>query len=195
MTTMRTILTQAIRKTRQRPLGDAPEAEEMEAALEDAQALFLTLTNRQLRDVLVTAAYTAGEDERVNTGGVSLSITLPTSITEGGVARPPRAGAIVEVAINALERHIYVPELAAWKALAGLELTDEQPFGPSLDEAVADMLAARLCSSVFQVDPPAVAVALASQGRSTFDARFAPPITAQVDPGLLRPTCFNSFIQ
>lgn len=183
MTNMRTLLTRAIRKTRQKPLGDTPEAEEIDAALEDAQAFFLTLTNRQLVDVLVSADYEAGEDERVNTGGLTLDITLPTSIS--GEDRPPRAGAIVEIAGTDLTRYIYVPELASWTAIGGLDLNSVQPFGPSMDDALTDMLAARFCDSVFQVDPSMTLVQLASQGRSEFLARFSPPINVTTDPGLL----------
>jgi len=194
MTNMRDLLTRAIRKTRQKPLGDAPEAEEIQAALEDAQALFISLTNRQLSDVLVTEAYEACEDERVNTGGVTLDITLPTSITQGGVTRPPRAGAIIEIASETLTRYVYVPELGAWKAVSPLALTDEQPFGPGLDEALQDMIAVRICDSVFQVDPPAVVVALAAMGRSAFDARFHAPINVTTDAGLRWRTSCNSLL-
>lgn len=182
MTNMRIFLTRAIRKTRARALGDDPAAEEMTAALEDAEAFFLTLTSRQLTDVLVMANYTAGEDERVTQNGGPYVVSLPAVID--GENRPPRNGAIVEVTGSNPARSIYVSELADWMPVRGLELTDEFPFGPSVEEAMADMLAARFCDSIFRREPSAVLVQLASQGREQFASRFAPPIVAQVDAGL-----------
>ena len=182
MTTMRSLLTRAIRKTRARQLGETPDAAEMTAALEDAEALFRTLTNRQLTDVLITADYTAGEDERITYTSGSYTVTRPTEID--GEERPPRNGAVVEVAGATPTRHVYVSELKSWQAVSGLTLDSQFPFGPSLEDAAADMLAARFCDSIFQIDPSAILVQLAAQGRDTFAARFAQPIAAQVDPAI-----------
>jgi hypothetical protein len=179
---MRVLLTRAIRKTRARGLNDAPSANEMDAALEDAQAFFMTLTNRELTDVLITANYTAGEDERITDLAGSYTVTRPTEITADD--RPPRNGAIIEVTGTSPTRHVYVSELKAWSQVNGLALTSEQPFGPSLDEAVTDMVALRICDTVFQREPSQMLVQLATMGRAMFDARFHLPIKAQVDPGL-----------
>lgn len=200
MTTMRVLLTRAIRKTRATALGDTPASEEMDAALEDAQAFFMTLTARDLTDVLITANYTAGEDERITDVSGSYTVTYPTEIDDpcaDGGERPPRNGAIVEVTGTSPTRKIYVSELKSWKTVNGLALDDEQPFGPSLDDALSDMLAARFCDSVFQRDPSPVLVQLASQGRDAFGARFAQRITASADRGLLpsRPYTFTDWSQ
>lgn len=187
MTTMRALLTRAIRKTRANPLGHTPPAEEMEAALEDAQAFFTTLTNRALTDVLITADYTAGEDERITDLAGSYTVTYPTEIADSSVdggERPPRDGAIVEVTGASPTRKIYVSELKTWKTINGLALTDEQPFGPSMDDALSDMLAARFCDSIYQRDASPILLQLAAQGRDAFGARFQAPITAQADPGI-----------
>lgn len=186
MTTMRTIITRAIRKTRARPLGDTPAAEEVEAALEDAQAFFLTLTSRELTDVLVTADYEAGEDERVTDVAGSYTITRPTEVTDvtTNQDRPPRNGAIIEVTGATPTRHIYVSELKAWSQIGGLALTSDFPFGPSLEDAMSDMLAVRFCDSIYQREPSASLVQMAVQGRTQFDARFAPMIRANIDPAL-----------
>lgn len=182
MTTMRALLTRAIRKSRARALGDTPAAEEYEAGLEDAEAFFMTLTARALTDVIITANYEAGEDERITDLTGSYTVTRPTEIT--GQDRPPRNGAIIEVTGTTPTRHIYVSELKAWMPVRGLTSNTEFPFGPTLEDAMADMLAVRFCDSIFQRSPTEMLVQLASQGRMAFDARFAPPISAQVDPGL-----------
>lgn len=178
--------------TRARPLGDTPAAEEIDAALEDAQALFLTLTARALTDVLISADYTAGEDERITDTSGSAVVTKPTTITTDCEPRPPRNGAIIEVTGFFPQRYIYISELKAWVQLDGLTLNSDQPFGPTLEEAVAAMIAARISGSVLQRDPPDEVIQLATQGRSAFDARFFQPIAAAVDPALrARPYWYN----
>lgn len=191
MTTMRTLLTSAIRKTRARPLGDDPAAEEMDAALEEAQALFLQLTNRQLTDVLISANYEAGENERITDTSGTATVTYPASIGSGSDERPPRNGAIVEVSGASPTRKIYVSELGAWKTIGGLTLDDAHPFGETLTDDLAWMIAVRLCGPVFQKEATADVVTLAEAGRSRFDARFAQPITAEVDPGLRQRTYYT----
>lgn len=184
MTTMRDILSRAVRRTRAVQLGDAPSGDELDAALVDAQSLFMTLTARGLTEVLVSTDYEAGEDERVIDSSGTATITRPTSITENNVARPPRNGAIVEVAGATPRRDIYVGEYGAWKRIDSLTLTSAHPFGPSLDDAVVDMIAVRIISTVYQADPGAMLVALGQQGRDAFEARFMAPIIAQVDHAL-----------
>lgn len=166
-------------------MGDDPDAAEMAAGLEDAQGYFLTLTGKALTDVLTDVNYTAKEDERVfNTSGGAITVTLPTTITEYGVERAVRNGAIVEVAETDTARHIYVAELAAWKEVTGLTLAGDHPFGPSLDDALSSILAAHYCDTIFQIDPAPVVVEMAIAGRATYDARFFRPIKAVVDRGI-----------
>lgn len=185
MTTMRELITRAFRKSRARPVGDDPDAAEMAAGLEDAQGYFLTLTGKTLTDVLTAVDYTAKEDERVfNTSGSPIAVTLPTTITEYGVTRAPRAGALVEVADSTTERFIYVPELASWKKVTDLTLEGDHPFGASLDDALSSMLAASFCTTIFQIDPAPVVVEMAMAGRATYDARFSRTIKAVVDRGI-----------
>lgn len=157
----------------------------MAAGLEDAQGYFLTLTGKTLTDVLTAVDYTAKEDERVfNTSGSPIAVTLPTTITEYGVTRAPRAGALIEVADSTTERFIYVPELASWKKVNDLTLDGDHPFGASMDDALSSMLAASFCTTIFQIDPAPVVVDLATAGRTAFDARFSRPIKAVVDRGI-----------
>jgi hypothetical protein len=188
MTTMRVILTRAIRMTRALPMGDTPEAEQMDAALEDAQSFYLYFPIRTLKSVLVDANYTAKENERVvNTSGSPITVTLPETITEDGSERAVQNGALVEVAGTSTERYIYVSELAAWKELTGLTLTTEQPFGPTHDGDVAAMIAARIAGPVFQRAAPDDVMALANAGRTAIRAAFRQKYVPTFDRALLRP--------
>jgi hypothetical protein len=64
MTTMRVILTRAARMTRAVQIGSTPAPEEMTAAMEDAQSYYLYFPIRTLTPKLVSANYTAKENER-----------------------------------------------------------------------------------------------------------------------------------
>lgn len=186
MTTMQTFLARSLRKTRAPQVGESIESQAMNAALEDAQAYVRSLTNWALTDVVISADYTAGEDERITDTSGSATVTRPTTITDAVTqeVRTPRNGAVIEVTGTTPTRHVYISELKAWSAVYGLTLASEQPFGPAMDDALSDMFAARFCETIFQIEPTAVLVALAGQGKADFGARFAPPITAQIDPGL-----------
>jgi hypothetical protein len=192
MTTMRVILTRAIRMTRALPMGDTPEAEQMDAALEDAQSFYLYFPIRTLKPVLVDANYTAKENERVvNTSGSPITVTLPETITEDGSERAVQNGALVEVAGTSTERYIYASELAAWKELTGLTLTSEQPFGPTHDGDVAAMIAARIAGPVFQRSAPDDVMALANAGRTAILAAFRQKYVPTFYRALLRPEDLN----
>lgn len=187
MTTLRTILTRAMRMTRARPVGDDPDATEMTAALEEAQSMFLVFPIRRLTSVLVEANYTAKENERVlNTSGGAITVTLPETITTDGSERAVYNGAIVEVSGTTVERYIYIAELGAWKDLTGLTLDSENPFGPTHDGDVAAMIAARIAGPVFQTEAPQDVLALANAGRTNIRNAFWQKYTPTFDRALLR---------
>jgi hypothetical protein len=192
MTTMRVILTRAIRMTRALPMGDTPEAEQMDAALEDAQSYYLYFPIRKLTDVLITADYTAKENERITWTSGSPTVTIPTTITEDGSDRLPYNGAIVETTgTSGSTRKIYISELKTWMTLTGLALTSEQPFGPTHDGDVAAMIAARIAGPVFQRAAPDDVMALANAGRTAIRAAFHQKYTPTFDRALLRPEDLN----
>ena len=193
MTTMRAILTRAIRMTRARPLGDDPAAEETDAALEDAQAMFLTTPTRRLTDVLIEDDYEAGENERITYTSGSPAVTYPTTVEDDdGVTRTPQNGAIVEVSGAAgSTRKIYIAELKTWMTLTGLTLDSEQPFGPTHDLDVAAMIAARIAGPVLQRAPPDDVLMLANQGRGNVRNAFRQIYYPTFDRALLRPADLN----
>jgi hypothetical protein len=193
MTTMRAILTRAIRMTRARALGDDPAPEEAAAALEDAQAMFLTVPTRQLTDVLITDDYEAGENERISFTSGSPTVTYPTTVEDADSNdRTPQNGALVEVSAAAgSTRKIYIAELKTWMTLTGLTLDSEQPFGPTHDLDVAAMIAARIAGPVFQRAAPDDVLALANQGRGNIRNAFRQIYTPTHDRALLRPVDLN----
>ena len=189
MTTMRDVLTRAIRMSRARQLGETPDSAEINAALEDAQAMFLTFPIRRLTDVLITDDYEAGENERITYTSGTPTITYPTTITDAdGTSRTPQNGALVEVSAAAgSTRKIYVAELKTWMTLTGLALTSEQPFGPTHDLDVAAMICARICGPVLQTEIPADVVALAGQARGNIRNAFRQTYQPTFGRDLLRP--------
>lgn len=189
MTTMRDVLTRAIRMSRARQLGETPDAHEINAALEDAQAMFLTFPIRRLTDVLITDDYEAGENERITYTSGSHTVTYPSTVeNDDGTTRAPQNGAIVEVTAAAgSTRKIYIAELKTWMTLTGLTLTSEQPFGPTHDLDVAAMICARICGPVLQAEIPADVVALADQARGNIRNAFRQTYQPTFGRDLLRP--------
>lgn len=189
MTTLRDTLTRAIRMSRARALGDTPAAEELDAALEEAQGMFLTLPVRTLTDVLIDDDYEAGENERITYTSGSPTVTYPTTITDDdGSERTPQNGAIVEVAgSSGSTRKIYIAELKTWMPLTGLTHNSDQPFGPTHDLDVAAMICARICGSVLQREAPADVLTLANIGRTNIRNAFRQAYSPTFDRALLRP--------
>jgi hypothetical protein len=189
MSTMRTILTRAIRMTRARPLGDIPAAEEMEAALEDAQDMLMGLPIRRLTDVLIDDDYEAGENQRITYLTGSPVITYPDTVEVSSTTeRTPQNGALVEVAAAAgSTRKIYIAELKTWMTVTALTLESEQPFGPTHDLDVAAMIAARISGPVLQHEVPGDVVAIAGMGRTKITNAFRQTYTPNFGRALLGP--------
>lgn len=190
MTTMRAILTRAIRLTRARALGDVPGSEEITAALEDAQGMFLAFPIRKLTDVLITANYTAGENERISFTAGAPVVTYPVTVQDKDGTRTPQNGAIVEVAnASAPARKIYIAELKTWMSLAGLTVNSDQPFGPTHDHDVAAMIAARIAGPVLQRACPDDVLVLANQARTSIRNAFRQTYAPNFDRALVGPIC------
>lgn len=185
---VRDTITRAIRMTNARALGDPPSSEEFDAALDEFQQMLLSLPRVALTEVLISANYTAGENERITDTSGSATVTRPTTIVDSktGLTRPPRNGCVVEVAsATAPTRHIYIAELKSWMQVNGLTLASEQPFGPEHEQGLSAMLAARLATPVFQKAPSQTVMDLAVEGRRSIRQRFRQPVTVTTDPLLL----------
>lgn len=185
--TMRDTLTAAIRMTGARALNDTPDADEMAVALDAFQTMIGSLPKVFLTDVLVSAAYTAGEDERVfSTAAAPIVVTLPDTVIDAnsGLERPPRNGAMVVVAVTG-SRHIYISELGAWQTSSGLTLDSVQPFGPEHEQGLRAMTAARISPDLQRPSIPDWVGAMAEVGRRTIRQRFRQTVRITTDPLLL----------
>lgn len=187
MTTVLDTITRGVRMLGARPLGDALGAEEADAGLTAFQSMVLTLfPATHLTDVLISANYEAGENERITDTG-SHTVTYPTTVTDAdtGDDRAPLNGALVQVNGTTPTLKCYVAELAGWQALNGLALTDEQPLGPTHDEGLAAMLAVRVAPDLQVLNVPPWVAEMATAGRRAVRQRFRQPYTATTDPLLL----------
>jgi hypothetical protein len=181
-------LTRAIRMTGGRALNDTPSAAEMAEALAEFQNMVLSLPRVVLTEVVVSANYTANENERITDTSGTAVITKPTVIVDSrsGLNRPPHNGSVVEIANAATPlRFIYITELGSWMQTSQLALSGAQPFGPEHEQGLAAMIAARIAGPIFQREPPQMVILLAQEGRRTIRQRFRQPFVATTDPLLL----------
>lgn len=155
--------------------GQVPSGTLAADALEAANGLILSLRQvgaaGNLKEVIVTANYTAGENERiVNNLGDDLIVTLPETITDCGEVRVPRNGSRVVIAGNEPVTFIYVASIG-WQKVSGLELSDPAPLGPELYTGLCAVLAVHLGPDHDQ-EPSETVVALAQAGLVSIGAQF-----------------------
>lgn len=184
-------IARAIRMTGARGLGQSVSADETAEALAVFQNMLISLPRTILTDVLITANYTAGENERITMSGGAFTVTKPSTVTDTktGATRAPRNGAIIEIAdATTPQRWIYITELAGWQQVHSLTLTSVQPFGPEHEEGLAAMLAMRLYPTLQQDQsrqPSALTVSQASMGRAAIRQKFRQLTQVTTDPLLL----------
>jgi len=151
-------------------------------------------------DVVVSADYTAGEDERITIASGSPTITKPTLIYLSDLSgvptgttysattmRPPRDGArlqIVTQSSGASELWFWRSDKAAWIAADGLAYADECPLPTEMDRFLAAMLAVELSAEYGEPLQP-VTVALNEKGWARLRARYGARKVVACDPALL----------
>lgn len=155
--------------------GQVPTGQRGQDALEVANGLILSLPEigmaPTLREVIISADYTAGEDERiVNISGADLTISLPETIDDCGTLRTPRNGARVVVTGDTAITFIYLAN-SGWHQVSGLELTDPAPLGPELYTGLCAVLAVHL-GPEYDQEPSASVVALAQAGLIAISTQF-----------------------
>lgn len=191
MTIQTDIIAPAFRLAKIRGAGEDPSPDEEADALTVFQGILyaLLVARAPLTDVIISADYTAGENERIfNTGSGAETITLPETITDTTVTsgeRPPKNGAIVEIAGETHQATVYVSHFGAWKQLQGLVLTDESPLGPAHNRDLVAILALHLVPEYLDHEPSAVLVALAQQARTSIRQRFRQSKAVPFDPVLV----------
>ncbi len=154
--------------------GDDPVADELIVGLDGLQSILLEMFEARgpLRDVDVTADYTAGENQRVRIqSGYTVNVTLPnavpvigyvnpadygflassetsasgtTSQADGVRYRQPYDGSRVEIVGTSQAAYFYRADINAWKLASGLALDDEAPLNDRLRSALASLTAERL---------------------------------------------------
>lgn len=175
MSTVRTVATRAARWVSlvdaQVPLDAAIASQ----ALEALQGLYFDLitTGADLTDVLKAVNYTANENERI-TNSASITVTLPTSITDADTStlRPPRDFSTVVVVGSTPATYVYDANLAAWVHIEGLTLDSEAPWSAFLGQSLAAMLAVFMGEEGGIAIPPAC-VSIATAGRTRIIARLS----------------------
>jgi hypothetical protein len=155
MATCRDIIKAAFKRARISGDLDEVSPREMARGLQVLQDVYLGLVGSgafgRFNDVLVTAAYTAKEQDRilVNTES-AVSITYPQTVAdeaaEGGY-RPPRDGAAImttDVYSTDIVIHIYDAAYAAWTLVEGLTLDSYAPLAVRYRAGLEARLAVRL---------------------------------------------------
>lgn len=190
MSTCREVITRALRWINATGTGNrVPSADMAQDALEDLQALYFDLIEKgsDLQNVTVTAAYTAGENQRIYgvSGGVPV-ITFPASYSTqlnnprfftvndaavNNAVRPPSDFAVVIIAGSSPVTKVYDANLASWVAIESLALADEAPWSRYLGLSMGAMLAA-LMGDQYGAEVPDTCVKLAEDGYSKALARL-----------------------
>lgn len=181
MATCISVITRALRFLGVLGEGEAPSANGAADALESLQGLYYDLIDKgaDLTDVRITANYTAEENERVFNVGGPFVVTLPDYITDTSLTpdddglqrRPPREFAVISIAGDPRETHVYDPTLGDWVAIEDLETTDEAPWASQLNQGLSAMLAVILAPE-YGVEPRPVVAALAEDARNRVTGRM-----------------------
>lgn len=154
--------------------GVTPDGQEADDALEAANGLILGLPSvgsaLDLREVIISGPYTAGEDERI-VNPSDFAVTLPATLQDGGGVRTPRNGArVVDVRSTGAVTSIYLSS-SGWERVSGLGLKDTAPLGPEHYTGLCALLAVHLAPDHDQT-PNDTVVALATAGQLAIAAQF-----------------------
>lgn len=174
MTTVLNWISRSLRMLGAIGTGEIAAGQEAKDALEAVNGLILGLPEiglaPTLTEVIISADYTAGEDERiVNNGGYA--VTLPTTIDDCGETRSPLNGArVVVVAAGVATTSIYLSN-SGWETVSGLKLTDTAPLGPEVYTGLCGLLAVHLAPE-YGVEPNATVVGFATGGRTQIADQF-----------------------
>jgi len=182
MATCRSLLTRAMRMLRVKGAGEAMSADEAEDALVVLQDLYYDLIDlgADLDDVLVSAAYTAGENERIfNTSESGVVITSPETIedlsvtpdADGNQLRAPRDMSVISIAGSPRQTRVYDATLGTWTTIEDLALTGDAPWATQFGQGFVAMLA-MLLADEYGVQAGKTTSDLATEARSRIMGRM-----------------------
>lgn len=196
------VLTRAFRLLGMKDAAD--NADDMADALAVLQSTVLSLPGATWwKDVVIDAAYTAGENERIfaESGG-PFSVAGPQRVSSGRTVlfccsqyevtcsgyddRPLKDGARVQLldGSGALTQ-MYRADTQTWVQASGLALTGTCPVNGDLEDGLAAMVAVSIAPE-FSVQPSPIVISLASDARSRMRARYGKRQDVAVDIALLR---------
>ena len=166
----------------------APAAYESDIGLQALKALYVQLVTGgrfgPITDVAVTAAYTAGENERIaDLSGVAVAVTLPASVVDAvtGLSRAVEDRSVVQIVGGST--WIYDTGQGAWVDTQAITLASQLPLGHRFMTALAALLAVVVAPEL-GVSAPETVVTLAESGRAQLRAKK--PIRVSVDTAMLR---------
>jgi hypothetical protein len=183
MTTIRETVRSALRKVGALTRGAEPSSSQARDGLEAFQSLLLEWVDNgkfgRLTNVIASADYEASEQERVVSGG--FTITLPDTVVDDdtGETRPPKDLSLVVVvtAGAAPQVNLYDADRGEWVRLDTLEVADDAPLAGRGSDGLASCLAKRLAE---EYGPPlgAQSEAAAAQFMSNLTHRRRDSTTA-----------------
>ena len=196
MTTCRDVLTEAYNALGLIAMGGQPTADEIDGGLLAMAAIVLDLhaARGPLRDIDVSAAYLASENQRIRVeADANIVVTLPNSVflscgidrseyrfgcadfpnfTTGSVSaadgyqsRPPRDGSRIEIVGATQALYFYRSDINAWVPASPLAIDGPTPLNARYDSAFAALVAERLCDPM-GVSPSPVLVKRIARGNA-----------------------------
>jgi hypothetical protein len=196
------IIARAFRMLGMKDAAESPD--DVSDALSVLQSTILALPGAtHWRDVVISAAYTAGENERIfaESGGPWV-IAGPQRVEssrqilfccdqyavacEGYDDRPIKDGSRVQLldGSSALTQ-MYRADIQAWVQASGLALTGTCPVNGDLEDSLAALLAVAMAPE-FSAQPSPIVIQMAVDARSRMRARYGKRQDIAVDAALLR---------
>lgn len=180
--TVQDIIRRALRRINYLKLDDEPTPSEFDTGVVALQSVYLDLIEfgADLTDVVVTADYSANENERIfNTSGSAVVITPPTTVEDFDVdvsvnadhLRPPRDMSVIAIAEAVPEVHVYDASQGAWVSVYGLSLTSTAPWSNIWSSGLTALLGVAMAEELGVNIPGSVAGA-AIDARTRMIARM-----------------------
>lgn len=173
MTTLRDVATESLRALKALAPGDGMTVDEIDSTLDAIQSIILELHEARgpMRDVDVTADYTAGENERVRIqNGYTVTVSLPNAISmingrpctdygffdgpsvptgtsgiaDGVVWRQPRDGTRVEIVGTSQALYFYRADQNLWVQADQRGIDDLMPLNSRYKGHLGALVAGRL---------------------------------------------------